>query len=179
VTAIRLLIDMDEVLCDFLGELCRQYNHLHGTDIAPADINQYDLRDFIGEEGRCIFLRAGFFDCLEPFPHAIEVIHKLIADKHDVIIATNALGHPDVAADKCRWLQRHLPELYPENVIIASRKELIQADLIFDDSPAVLNSFPGIRVIMDRPYNRKVQGYRIFNNSWPDFYSLVCRLSNR
>jgi len=174
---IRLLIDMDEVICDFLGPLCRQYNLLSRTQLSISNIDQYDLTNFIGPDGKKIFLRAGFFDCLEPFPGSLDILQTLREDGHDIIIATNALGNPDVAADKCRWIKRYLPEFYPDSFFIASRKHLIRADIIFDDSPDVLNRFPGTRVVMDRPYNRKVEGYRIYNNNWLDFYKLVNSLS--
>ena len=176
---IRLLIDMDEVICDFLGELLGRYNELYQKAVTLEDVEHYDLTRSIGEEGRKIFLQAGFFDCLEPFPHALEVIRRLRDDGHDVVIVTNALGNPAVASDKCLWLQKHLPEMYPHDIFIASRKEIIKADLIFEDSPAVLNSYPGIRVVMDRPYNREVKGHRVCNNNWLDFYSLVSMLAKK
>lgn len=175
----RLIIDMDEVICDFLGPLCRQYNHLYGTDWSVSQFSEYDLGSFIGDEGREIFLKAGFFYGLEPYPGSLEILGKLGADGHDVIIASNALGNPDAAADKCRWMAKYLPELLPENFFITSRKYLVRGDLLFDDSPGVLNNFPGIKVVMDRPYNRKVEAHRIYNNNWHDFYRLVSELSKK
>ena len=172
----RLILDMDEVICDFLGKLCEDYNALNQSNLTPEKIDKYELAGFIGSEGKSLFLRAGFFDQLKPFPSAKSVIKMLYDEGHDIIIATNALGHPDVAADKCRWTTQHLPFIYPDNFFIASKKHLIQGDLIFDDSPHVLNKFPGIKVVMDRPYNKDVNGHRIFNNNWIEFYELINRL---
>ncbi len=170
---------MDEVICDFLGPLCRQYNELHGTDRSPDRFSEYDLSSFIGGKGREIFLKAGFFYSLEPYPGSLEIIETLRKDGHDVIIASNALGNPDAAADKCRWMEKYLPALLAENFFITSRKYLIRGDILFDDSPGVLENFPGIRVVMDRPYNQQVEGFRIYNNNWHDFYRLVKEQSRK
>ncbi len=170
---------MDEVICDFLGPLCSQYNQLYGTDWAVSEFSEHDLISFIGDKGKRIFLKKGFFYCLEPYPGSLDILKKLSKDGHDVIIASNALGNPDAAADKCRWMEKYLPGLLAENFFITSRKYLIRGDIIFDDSPGVLNSFPGIKVVMDRSYNKNVEGYRIYNNNWHDFYQLVNELSTK
>ncbi len=164
---------MDEVLCNFLEKLCKDYNALHNADLTPDKIDLYDLTNFIGSEGKKLFLKADFFNNLDPFSNAISVIKKLHEDDHEIVIVTNALGNPDVAADKCRWMIKYLPFIYPDNFIIAVKKHLIYGDLMFDDSPYVINNFSGIKVVMDRPYNQEVQGYRIYNNNWLDFYSLI------
>jgi len=63
---LRLLIDMDEVICMFLEELCIRYNKEFGASLAPDQLQQYDLTNFVGEEGKLLFQQAGFFDCLQP-----------------------------------------------------------------------------------------------------------------
>ena len=72
-----------------------------------------------------------------------------------------------------------MPALLAENFFITSRKYLIRGDILFDDSPGVLGNFPGIRVVMDRPYNQQVEGFRIYNNNWHDFYRLVKEQSRK
>lgn len=173
VILIRLLIDMDEVICDFLGELCRRYNQLKGTELHPSQLKQYDLTSFIGEEGKKLFLCSGFFSELKAFPHAIETMKKFYDEGHHITIATDAKGNSVVANDKKNWVKRNISFLPQQNFVISSEKYLLDADLLFDDSPDVLNRFKGIKVIMDRPYNKQVKGYRIFNNDWLQFYSLV------
>lgn len=173
---IKLLIDMGEVICDFLGELCRRYNQLKGTVLHPGQVKQYDLTSFVGEEGKNLFLCPGFFSELKAFPLAIEALERLHHEGHHLIIATDAKGNSDVANDKQNWVRQHIPFLPRPNFIISSEKHLLDADLLFDDSPAILNRFAGIKVVMDRPYNRQVSGYRIFDNDWLQFYALVKRL---
>lgn len=163
-------------MCDFLGELCRRYNQLKGNEIHPSQLKQYDLTSFVGEEGKELFLCSGFFSGLKAFPHAIETLKKLHSERHHITIVTDAKGNSDVANDKRNWVKRHVSFLPLQNFLISSEKYLLDAALLFDDSPDVLNRFNGIKVIMDRPYNKQVKGYRIFNNDWLQFYSLVKNL---
>lgn len=168
---------MDEVICDFLSELCRRYNLLYGVNLQVKDINHYDLSNFMGEDGSALYLRSGFFNVLKPFPGAVEVISLLYSEGHDLIIATNALGNVEVTREKRSWCQKHLPFLHPDRIIITAQKHLLEADVIFEDSPEVLNRFNGIKAVMDRPYNQGVEGYRIFNNNWREFYNFINKLS--
>lgn len=170
---IKLVIDMDEVICDFLGELCVRYNLHTGATLSVEQLNQYDLTPFIGEVGKQLFLRPGFFSELKPFPQALKILKKLHLEGNQIIVATDAKGSIEVASDKKKWVERHIPFLAHENFIVTAEKHFIDADLIFDDSPEVLNKFPGIKVVMDRPYNKEVDAYRIYNNDWLQFYSLV------
>lgn len=170
---LRLLIDMDEVICMFLEELCNRYNKEFGASLAPDQLQQYDLTNFVGEEGKLLFQQAGFFDCLQPFPAAIEVLERLLREGYEIIIATDTKENQAIQADKMAWIKNNLPFFPLEQVFFTREKHLLAADLIFDDSPDVVARFPGIKVIMDRPYNKDAAGYRIYDNNWQDFYALV------
>lgn len=174
-----LLIDMDEVICMFLEELCLRYNKAFGTFLAPDQLRQYDLTDFVGEKGKNLFQQAGFFDKLKPFPFAVKVIEKLLMENYEMIIATDTKDNPSIHADKELWIRENLPFFPREQVFFTRDKHLLDADLIFDDSPEVIEKFPGIKVIMDRPYNKHVAGHRVYNNNWMDFYALVKTLGNQ
>lgn len=173
----RLLIDLDEAVCDFLGGLCARYNSINGTTYDVSDFHHYDLSKVMGPRVRDYFLCDGFFSQLQAYPNAVEVLTRLVNDGFEVLVVTDALGSPEAEADKFHWLKRNLPFLFPTNTVLASRKDIIRADLMFDDSPRHLDSFPGIRVVMDRPYNKEVQGCRVFNNDWLEFERLVRTLS--
>lgn len=175
--AIRLLIDMDEVICDFLGELFRRYNRLTGKALRLDQLKQYDLTPFVGRLGEKIYFSPGFFAQLQPFPYALDVLRQLQQEGHHLIVATDARGNSQMAADKKSWVRRHLPFLPPQNFVVCSHKYRIKADLLFDDSPFILNRFNGIKVVMDRPYNQHVKGQRIYNNNWLDFHTYVRSLT--
>ena len=167
---------MDEVICDFLGQLCQKFNETYNANLKPDHILEYDLTSFIGEEGKKIFITRGFFKTLRPFPHAVKVINRLQEEGCQIIIASDSKSSQVVEEDKLYWVRKHLPFYPTQKVIFTTEKNLLSGDLIFDDSPDVISKFSGTKVAMDRPYNRHVGDYRIYNNNWRDFYKLVTRI---
>ena len=175
VIKIRLIIDLDEVTVDFLSYLCVRYNYLYNKNIKRDDINKWDLTEFFGIEGKNIFKKPGFFINLKPFPYAIETLLRLKHDGHDIIVAT----HPPngvTAMEKYDFCKKYLSFIPQENIILIARKSLIKGDLIFDDAPIHLKGFQGIKVCMDRLYNKDANcDYRV--SDWLEFYEVVRNLS--
>ena len=175
VNKIRLIIDLDETTVDFLSYLCVQYNYLYNKNIKREDINKWDLTEFVGVEGKNIFKKPGFFINLKPFPYAIETLLRLKHDGHDIIVAT----HPPngvTAMEKVLWVEKYLSFIPQENIVLIARKSLIKGDLIFDDATIHLEGFDGIKVCMDRLYNKDANcDYRV--SDWLEFYEVVRNLS--
>lgn len=167
---------MDECICAFLERLCLEYNYLNNQNLKPEDIDKWDLAPFIGIEGKNIFKKPGFFINLKPFPYAIETLLELKRDSHDILIVT----HPPngvTAMEKHQWIEKYLSFIPSENIVLTARKSLIKGDLIFDDAPIHLEGFDGIKVCMNKPYNKDYINcdYRV--NNWLEFYNVVKRLS--
>lgn len=85
---------------------------------------EYSKVDFFNEPGT--FLELEIMD-----DHVVEEM-KEIHETYDLLIVTSAL--PESVCDKWKWLQNHLPFIPYENFIVASRKDLIQADILIDDA---------------------------------------------
>jgi len=68
------------------------------------------------------------------------------------------------------------PELKPENIIMAARKETIRADMLLDDSPQnILKSIANYPVLFRRPWNEQLTGMLSVNN-YNEFLALVERV---
>lgn len=164
------VIDMDEVMVMFLDDLVKKHNLKYGTTYTVNDFTEYKLP----EELINTFLEPGFFYNLKPFPNAIETISRLIHLGYEIVVAThcNEIGY--IAQEKIQWLQKNAPFLL-SNLVITKRKDLLRGDLIFDDAPHFLDSFKGIKVAMDRPYNQNtVVDYRV--KSWTEFENVAKKL---
>lgn len=152
-----------------------EYNYLYNKNISPNEITEWDLSKNMGDKGFEIFKQPGFFLNLKPIPDAIEYLSKLMTDGYDILIVTcppNGIS----MMDKKKWCEKYLSFIPKENIIMTCRKDLIKADLIFDDSPTNLESFNGIKVCMNRPYNKNaICDYRV--DSWGEFYNLINRLN--
>jgi 5'(3')-deoxyribonucleotidase len=160
---------MDEVICNFLGYLCLLCRYKLNLNIYPEQINKWELKSFIGEDGMELYKQPGFFLNLLPFDYAVETLYNL-NKRHEIFICSNppnAIG----AAEKIQWIEENLPFLSSDQIILTCRKEIINADLIFDDCPKYLNSFPGIKVAMARPYNIGMGDYRV--SYWEQFAEII------
>jgi len=166
-----IYLDMDEVICDMLTPLCKEYSKITGQNFTINSIEEYCLKKFPGI--RDIFLKPGFFINLKPVRNSIEVISQLyIQGRHELFIASDPGGVGHVANEKLQWIEKYLPFLLPKNVFLGSRKELLRGDLIFDDNPNYIEAFNGISVIMDKPYNKSAAAnFRV--KSWSEFFNLI------
>lgn len=169
----RILVDMDGVLCDLAGKWFRLYNQEYHDDLSVAKMAEWGPHRY-AKEGKRIYKYLGlpgFFRDLEPIDGAVDGMRQLVSAGFDVVIVTAARrGH----TDKLAWVAEHLPFLPQDNVIFAHRKELVRGDVLFDDAPHHLRNFAkygGEPVAMDYPYNRALACTRV--RSWPEFVGWV------
>lgn len=168
----RVIIDMDETICDLLGPAIQIYNERLGKDLKREDIKVYGMDDY--SYLHQIYKEPGFFLNLKPFSDAIIVIDAMIIFGHDVIIASDPQCMGSIASQKYEWLKNYLPMLPEQNIMLGSRKDILRGDMIFDDAPKYLTNFEGITVAMDRPYNRDIEvDYRVQN--WPMFLDVILK----
>jgi len=172
---LRILVDMDGVLCDLVAKWFAAYNAEYNDNIRPEDMKVWGPHRY-AREGKRIYKylsQPGFFRDLPPIPGAIKGMRHLIEAGHDVVIVTAARrGHDD----KLRWVEKHLSFLPKDHVIFAHRKELVRGDIMFDDAPHNLRGFAeygGTPVAMAYPYNEDVPYKRV--TSWEQFLDFVAQ----
>lgn len=104
-------IDMDGVLCDYIGR-CNELN------INPDEAKHV----------------KGFFETLKPIKNAIESYHKL-NEKYDCYILTCASwSNPHSFVEKINWINKYLP-IARKRVIFTHNKNLNDGDYLIDDRP--------------------------------------------
>ncbi len=166
----RLIIDMDEVLVDFLGPLLDKYNKRYDKEMVLDDIKSWDLP----QEMINIFLEDDFFLTLPPLSGAIDGIRELKQNGHDIIIATSPSERPGIAREKMIWMKVWLPE-FVHDLHIVERKDRLIGDLLIDDSPKHLNNFKGKTMCMARRYNEDVTStFRVKN--WTEIKLVINNL---
>ena len=178
-----IYLDMDEVSVDMLSYLCYQYNNKFNKDLKVSDIKTYNLLQYIGEEGIQLIKEKGFFANLKPIKNSIETIRKLIDDGHIVFIISSPMNEFSVF-EKYLWCKKYLPFFDIRNLILVGNKgDLLSringGGILFDDCPEYIERFNGVKVVMDRAYNRYLIvgvdcDYRV--DGWDEFYGIVERL---
>ena len=170
-----IFIDMDDVICDFITELCDRLHKKYNKKVTPSQITTWTLSDHIGNDWLEIIQEPGYFKSLKPIDGAIDTINKLIEENREVFIITSPMNEYSVF-EKYLWVKEYLPFFPINNLILVGNKgdilSKINNGILFDDCPEYLEKFNGITVTMDKPYNWNVKSdFRVSN--WDDFYRVV------
>lgn len=178
--AVRLGIDMDGVIADFTGGWVRLYNREFRTDVRPEAVRSWgaipDLTHFasMGEfwDWSTDLDGVSIFAHLEPFPGAIEALHRLARRHHIAIITTKPAF---AVADTFRWLADH--GVPTTEVHITEAKEVVDCDAYLDDGPHVLEALAAHRpealvCRYVRPWNAPLPGV-VDVADWPAFEAVV------
>jgi len=121
------------------------------------------------------FRDLAFFENQPLLPGAKEFIRELTSRPNCDVLIVTAIEPPFMQARARRILQE-FPELKPENIIMAVRKDKIRADILLDDNPRnILKSIAGYPVLYRRPWNEHLTGM-LSVNTYNEFLSLVERM---
>lgn len=169
----RILVDMDEVLVSFLEKSVYYVNNEAGLNLQVEDIKTWDLpnRDAFERVWRI----PGFFaDLPWEDDFAKQVLREWRARGEDVRIVTSPAVW-EACADKYRWVHTHLriPGLIPSmsKLILTRDKEPIRGDVMIDDGPHNLESFDGVRIVYDKPWNEHYEGADFRVHFWTDIWT--------
>ena len=186
---LTLYIDIDEVIAKFLDKLCTEYNYKYNTNIKISDIKTWSLNTYMdGNKAFEIINSPGFFGSLEPIEGAIETIEKLVNDnKYEVFVISSPSNEYSVY-EKYLWIRKHLPFFDIRNLILVGNKgELLsridgEGSVLFDDCPEYIRKFNGVKVVMNRKYNRDLIvgvdcDFRV--KDWDEFYEIIKGLVNK
>lgn len=150
-------VDVDGVVADLNTEWLRRINAAQLTTYSVEDITEWDMK-CVSRDGYDVYQHLrdpDLYDHVRPYRGALEAIEVLRDVGHRVVFVTScSVGKYDA---KERWLVRHgfLPDHYVQpDFYPANDKSLIRADVLIDDAPHNLETFPGERILIDQPHNR-------------------------
>lgn len=179
----RLVIDQDQVICDWVKRILEWYNEDKGTSFTKEDIKTWNMSDNLGPHS-VDFLRScmrypELYRDLEPIEGAVYGMKKLHDDGHDVIIATAVPKCAGIAYHgKLEWIRRNMPWFNLNNFVAIQRKDLLSGDLILDDGEHNIKAWreKGRKtVVFDAPWNQGVEStYRV--KHWNEFLEIVDKL---
>jgi 5'(3')-deoxyribonucleotidase len=164
---VRLGIDLDGVVADFTKGWIDFYNRDFGTQLTPDQVVTWNgMTEITHFEKMSEFWRwssdldgRSLFWHLEPFPGAIEALHRLHEDGHEIVILTMK---PSFAReDTHEWIvSQGIPTT---EVHIRDDKWRIDCDVYLDDAPRVLRDLATHRpdrliCRYVRPWNRPQTG---------------------
>jgi len=200
-----LLIDFDGNIFNSPKSVCDVYNLLYknNKDFIPADhskLKKYDMSDLcpLCDDILSLFETKLFFEFLEPFPNAIEVIKKLTEILDITIVSIGTPENIKLKIDSVyQWFGKSV-KFVP--IISFDRKCKMEKGTInsnyaltLDDSISCLNSYYDSNVLghggiatchniifgEEHEWNSEIDNIHKFNRcrNWTEVYSYITRLT--
>ena len=162
----RIIIDMDEVIADPMGEMIEWYKKEYGGQPDKDKMIGSWMLGFPEEHHQVIWerLRApGFFRHLPVMEDSVEVLREL-NDRYEVFIVSAAMEFPNSLKDKYDWLAEHFPFIGWKQIALTGSKDLVFGDYMIDDHVKNLKNFKGKPYLFTSTHNLDVTGYDRIND---------------
>jgi 5'-nucleotidase len=163
----RIIIDMDEVIADPMGEMIDWYKKTYGLDVDwdKMLVGSW-LKGFPEQHQPLVrerLLSPGFFRHLPVMEDSVEVLGEM--NKHfDIYIVSAAMEFPNSLKDKLEWLLEHFPFFTWKQLTLCGSKDLIYGDYMIDDHVKNLKNFRGRAYLFTAAHNLDITGYERLNN---------------
>lgn len=178
-----VLIDMDGVIVDLLGQWLNYINKTFQTDYKTEDCTDWDMRKNVNDKYHDYVWGMldidGFYETPNPIEGAIRTIKRL-NETYDVYIVTHQWTRT-AYSEKYKWLEKHLPFLSSDQYVFTGAKYLVQGDYLIEDN--ISNLYKWIEhgdadikgILFDQPYNQDVKSSddieRVY--SWSNIESVL------
>lgn len=163
----RVIVDMDEVIADPMGEMVRWYEATFNHRVDYEKMRAGNWRSGFPEEHHSLIrerlFEPGFFRHLPVIKDSQEVL-KAINEKYELYIVSAAIEFPNSLKDKLEWLGEHFPFLSWRQVTLCGDKKLVHGDHMIDDHARHLQHFSGNKYLFTAPHNLNETAYRRVNN---------------
>jgi len=173
----RVIIDMDEVIADPMGDMIAWYRNKYGLEVDYQKmLGGSWLRGFPEDHQVIVknrLMAEGFFRNLSVMLDSVEVIREM-NKRYEVFIVSAATEFPNSLKDKLEWLLEHFPFLTWRQLTLCGDKRLICGDFMIDDHVRNLEQFKGKKYLFSSAHNMDVKGYDRINN-WREAADIFLR----
>ena len=170
-----IAIDIDGVVADLHTEWLRRINQLRDTPMTVEDVTHWQTL----EPHTHYLYDRDLYEHVTAVPGSLEAIAHIrhLPAKHKIYFASSCVK--GMIDQKINWLERHRfisgeNRFYPD-VVMASDKSLLRAEMLIDDGLHNFDGFGGpFKVLYDRPWNRETEGRKLIRRSgWPAILQLI------
>ena len=164
-----IAFDVDWVTAKLTDKWVKYYNTIFNDDLKIEDIKDWNIVNYVKEEAKPYMMNIlnlhKFYRDLPVCKNAEEVIAKL-CEEYDVFFVTDPFTRMSYKS-KHDWLLEHFPTVPRKNIVFTGNKSVINCDFLIDDGIHNLETFKGIGILYDAPYNREEDRWlRVYN--WRD-----------
>lgn len=165
-------LDIDDLLLECVPYAIRLANEKYHFD-PPLSIHEVDRWGKLGTRADVIFEfmdNPDFFRNQPPIKGAREFVQKL-SQMTEVFVSTAVW--PQYMTIRFQRILEEFPEIPQDHILIGSRKDKIDVDILFDDGMHnVANSNAAYPILMRRPWNHEATGM-LAVNTYDEFLKLV------
>ena len=163
----RIIIDMDEVIADPMGEMIEWYRkeYQQEVDWDKMLVGSW-VKGFPDQHQSLVMDRImspGFFRHLPVMEDSIDVLREL-NKRYEVFIVSAAMEFPNSLQDKLEWLLEHFPFFTWKQLALTGSKDLVHGDYMIDDHVKNLKGFKGKPYLFTAAHNLEITGYDRINN---------------
>jgi len=163
----RIIVDMDEVMADPMGDMINWYKKEYGLDVDYQKmLGGSWVRGFPEHHQPIVRERLfseGFFRRLSVMKDSVDVL-KEMNKKYEVFIVSAATEFPNSLKDKLEWLIENFPFFTWKQLVLCGDKRLVQGDYMIDDHVRNLQHFNGKKYLFTSAHNLDVSGYDRIND---------------
>lgn len=164
-----VLVDQDDVLTDFTGELLRRCKErMPDENWLPLEAHTelYFYKQYpehLREKIFAINCEPGFFRSLQPIPGALDGIREMLALGFDPLICTSQIAsQPACVREKMEWILYYLGHDFALRTGINKDKTTVRGRILIDNRPIITGRLipEWEHVLYDQPHNRHVTNKR-------------------
>ena len=178
----RVLLDVDGVLADFIGEFLRVVHRETGVKVAHNDITTHEVVDSLplgktqADHVWHIFSMRNTAATMKPYPGAVEGAKKLMKVADVYFVTSPVKTSPRWCYDRTSWLSKHFGEAQARRVAYTSEKHIVQGDFLVDDRADNLEGWAKesptrTPILWGQPWNKKSKLKRL--SDWGTLLQVV------
>lgn len=170
-TKLKIGLDVDDTLMSCIPYICGLLNEKGMTPpIRSKEFSSWGVSTPRTDAAYSYFADPVFYSEQPPIPGAQEMVRKLCRFADVFIISATA---PEFMSARAKRIMEVFPEIPKENILLGSRKDVVDLDILFDDGAHnILSSKAKFPVLMRQPWNLGVSG-RLTANNFDDFMKIV------
>ena len=164
-------LDCDDTVYECNPYAIKLLNEEKGTNFTVNDIKgwAHGIGEGVDERVK-YFNQPEFYTNMPVLPGAKEFVEKL-SKKAEIFVVTSVT--PSCATARIEAILRDFPCIKKENIIIATRKDVIEVDVILDDgSHNIISARAKYPVLIRRSWNKNLSGNLAVNN-YNDFLHFI------
>jgi 5'(3')-deoxyribonucleotidase len=158
----RILVDCDGVLADFVQGMFNVIDELYGLTFTEDQLTDWNFHSLnLGKEReRSVWERvghAGFAQALHPYDGAGEALEQLRVH-HDVYVVSSPFWGPTFCYDRAQWLLQRGMIPSTRKLVLAESKYVVAGDVLIDDRESNIQEWlehnpNGYGFLWSRSYN--------------------------